>query len=74
MFAWRRTLYRHRVLLTTRTGRTFAGIVWVRRGPLLILIDAEAVDGGRQVPLDGQLVIDRANVDFVQVLPPEPPN
>lgn len=71
IFAWRRTVLRRRVLLTTRTGRTFAGVLWARRGPLLVLVDVTTNVDGRTVPVDGSVVVERTNVDFVQVLPGE---
>jgi small nuclear ribonucleoprotein (snRNP)-like protein len=68
MWAWRRTTYRQRVLVTTRTGRTFAGLLWARRGPLLVLVDVSLVgDPAAPVALDGRVVIEIANVDFVQI-------
>lgn len=69
MFAWRRTALRKRVLVNTRTDKAFRGVLWAKRGPLLVLRDVELLEAGaREIPFDGELVIERGNVDFVQVL------
>jgi hypothetical protein len=69
MFAYRRTMIHRRVLLNVRTDKAFRGILWAKRGPLLVLKDVELLEGGRPpVRLDGEVVIERSNVDFVQVL------
>lgn len=57
------------VLVTTRTDKTFRGVLWQRRSDLLVLRNAEllkARDGA--VPVDGELVILAGNVDFLQVV------
>lgn len=70
MFAWRRTASRRRVLINLKTDKAFRGVLWARRGPLLVLKGPELLEGGRQpVAMDGEVVIERANVDFLQVLP-----
>ena len=69
MFAWRRTAVRKRVLLSLKTDKGFRGVLWAKRGSLLILKDASLYEGGREpVRVDGDVVVDRANVDFLQVL------
>jgi hypothetical protein len=71
MFAWRRTALRRRVLVNLRTEKAFSGIIWAKRGPLIILRDAAILESGRPpVAMDGELLIERSNVDFIQVLPP----
>jgi len=70
MFAWRRSALHRRVLVALRTEKTFRGVLYAQRGPLLILKDVELLEHGRDpVRLDGDVVIERPNVDFVQVLP-----
>lgn len=61
---------RRRVLVNLKTGRAVRGVLWARRGPFLTLKSAELLEAGRApVEVVGEVVIERANVDFVQVLP-----
>lgn len=73
MFPWRRTALRRRVLVNLQTDKAFRGVLWAKRGPLLILKEAELFERGRPEPvrMDGEVLVERANVDFVQVLPAE---
>ena len=61
---------RRRVLVNLKTGKAVAGVLWTRRRRLLVLKDATLYEG-REAPvsIDGDVVIERSNVDFVQVLP-----
>jgi len=57
------------VIVNTRSDKAFRGLLWGRRGPYLVLRNAELLKGrGEVVPMDGEIAIDAANVDFVQVL------
>nr|BEK68847.1 hypothetical protein KPHV_60740 [Kitasatospora purpeofusca] len=68
MFAWRRTAVRKRVVVNL-DGKAFRGVLWARRGPLLVLRDAELLEAGREPQrVDGEIVVERARVEFVQVL------
>ncbi|MDT0381424.1 hypothetical protein RM572_21940 [Streptomyces sp. DSM 42041] len=69
MFAWRRTAVRKRVVVNL-ADRAFDGVLWAKRGPLLVLRDARLLEPGREpVPVDGEVVVERARVEFVQVVP-----
>ncbi len=57
-----------RVIVVTKTDRTFRGILWRRRRGFLVLHQAELLEHGKAVAMDGELVIERANLDFIQVL------
>lgn len=58
-----------RVVVTTKTERTFRGVLWQRKGTYLILRSAELLKSKSEVvPLDGELLIEASNVDFVQVV------
>ena len=58
-----------RVVVNTKTDRAFRGVLWRRRRGYLVLRNAELVKaGGETVPMDGEVVIDADNVDFMQVL------
>jgi len=57
------------VVVNTRTDRAFRGVLWRRRRGYLVLRNAELLKGrGEATPLDGEVVIDRENVDFIQVV------
>ena len=57
------------VIVTTRTGRTFRGVLWRRERGLLVLRNAELMrQGGEPTPVDGEVVIPAENVDFIQVV------
>lgn len=70
MFAWRRTATRRRVIVNLKTEKAFAGVLWAKRGPLLVLKDADLIEPQQApVKIDGEILVERSNVDFVQVLP-----
>ena len=57
------------VVVNTRTDRAFRGVLWRRRRGYLVLRNAELLGAkGATTPLDGEVVIDRENVDFIQVV------
>ena len=68
MFARRRTAVRKRVVVNL-ADKAFTGVLWAKRGPLLLLRDVEILEAGRQPQrVDGEVVIERAKVEFTQVL------
>lgn len=68
MFAWRRTAVRKRVIVNL-PDKAFSGVLWAKRGPLLVLRDAELLEAGREPQrVDGEIVIERSQVEFTQVL------
>lgn len=67
MFWWRRTALRKRVVVNL-ADKAFAGVLWAKRGPLLVLRDATLMQhGAADTPLDGEVVVERARVEFIQV-------
>lgn len=67
MFWWRRTALRKRVIVNL-DEKAFSGVLWAKRGPLLVLRDAVLMQhGAADTPLDGEVVIERARVEFIQV-------
>ncbi|MCD9196066.1 hypothetical protein [Streptomyces albireticuli] len=69
MFAWRRTAVRQRVVVNL-SDKAFSGVLWAQRGPLLVLRDVELLEAGREPQhVDGEVVVERARVEFTQVLP-----
>jgi hypothetical protein len=68
VFAWRRTAVRKRVVVNL-AGQAFRGILWAKRGPLLVLRNAELLEAGRAPqPVDGEVIVERVKVEFTQVL------
>lgn len=65
--AWR-GLVRHRVMVVHVSGRSFEGVLWARRGPLLVLRNASVSEAGVMVEADGEVVIERSHVAWLQVL------
>jgi len=58
-----------RVIVNTKTERAFRGVLWRRWWVYLVLRNAELIKGrGETVPVEGEVVILRENVDFIQVL------
>jgi small nuclear ribonucleoprotein (snRNP)-like protein len=58
-----------RVIVNTKTDRAFRGVLWRRGRGLLVLRNAELLKAkGETAPLDGEIVIESSNVDFIQVV------
>lgn len=67
-FPWRRTAVRRRVVVNL-ADKAVDGVLWAKRGPLLVLRDAKLLHAGAPpVPVDGEIVIERSRVEFIQVL------
>jgi hypothetical protein len=68
VFWWRRTAVRKRVVVNL-ADKAFNGVLWAKRGPLLVLRDAQLLEAGRDpLQLDGEIVVERAKVEFIQVV------
>ncbi|MEU1284916.1 hypothetical protein [Kitasatospora sp. NPDC005856] len=51
------------------SDKAFAGVLWAKRGPLLVLRDAELLQAGAPaVAMDGEVVVERARVEFIQIV------
>lgn len=69
MFAYRRTAVRKRVVVNLTTEKAFRGVLWAKRGPLLVIRGAELLEPGADPrPVDGEVTVERSRVDFIQVL------
>ncbi|MFE4691257.1 hypothetical protein ACFRH6_14505 [Streptomyces sp. NPDC056749] len=67
-FPWRRTAVRRRVVVNL-PDKAFSAVLWAKRGPLLVLRDVQLLEAGRPPqPVDGEVIVERARVEFVQVL------
>lgn len=68
MLDYWRTAVRHRVVVNLHSGRAFVGILWAQRGALLVLRNATMHDpGAAPSTVDGEVVIERREVEFIQV-------
>lgn len=67
MFPWRRTVL-HRRCIVNLADKAFDAVIYARRGPLLVLRDARMLTpGSSPQPLDGEVVVERCRVEFIQV-------
>lgn len=58
-----------RVVVNLRSGQAIQGLLVRQSGPLLFLAEAQLHEGQNEpVPLDGQAVVERQTVDFIQML------
>lgn len=59
----------HRVVVNLRSGTAITGVLIRQRGPLLVIADAQVHAVGEEpVHVDGEVIVERAHVDFVQAL------
>lgn len=66
---FRRYLYLRQVIVNTKSDQAFRGVLWRRRGGYLVLRQAVMLRGrGETTPVDGEVLIYRENVDFIQVV------
>ena len=63
-------LMRRRVLIVTSHDITIEGILWTRRGPLMLLKDARVfvTPGNPPTQVDGEMVIERDRIEWMQVV------
>lgn len=72
--AWRlvspwRLVKARRVVVNLRSGQAIQGLLVRQSGPLLFISEASLHEaGGNPTPIDGQAVIDRQTIDFIQML------
>lgn len=65
-----RLALRRRVVVNKHDGTALDGVLWARRGRTLVLKNALLLQTGLEpAPIDGEVLVDRDNVDFVQVRP-----
>jgi hypothetical protein len=64
----RRLMVRREVLVQLRSGSAVKGALWARKGRTLVLKSATLLEPGAEaVSMDGDVVLDRDVVDWVQV-------
>lgn len=62
-----RTVIHRRVVVNLLSGSAINGVLVRQRGPLLHLKDAQLLEQGAEpAPLDGEIVVERSQVDFIQ--------
>jgi len=58
-----------RVIVNTKTDRAFRGMLWRKARGYLVLRNAELLKPkGETAALDGEIMIESSNVDFIQVV------
>lgn len=68
--AWRRLAVHRRVVVNLYDGTSFTGILWDAPGELLVLRRATLHSRGAEpVAVDGEVVLQRVHISFVQVPP-----
>lgn len=68
MGAFRRILFYRRVIVNLiDSDVAIEGVFWRQAGPLIVIKDAVLLRPGEEpTPLDGEQVIERTRVDFIQ--------
>jgi len=60
---------RARVLVNLLDGKALDGVLWARRGRWLVLRDVTLIEPGTPpVKVDGEILVDRGRVDFIQAV------
>lgn len=64
-----RLVQARRVVVNLRSGQAIQGLLVRQSGPLLFLAEAQLHEGNSSpVPIDGQAVVERPTIDFIQIL------
>jgi small nuclear ribonucleoprotein (snRNP)-like protein len=56
------------VIVNLKTDKAFRGVLWTQHRDLLVLRQATLLEHGQETPVDGEVVVERSNVDFLQVV------
>lgn len=58
------------MIVNLKSGSAFRGVVWRHRGPYVMIRNAQLLqaDGAQPLSLDGEVVVQQRDVDFIQVL------
>jgi small nuclear ribonucleoprotein (snRNP)-like protein len=66
---WFGVVLKRRVVVNLKTGTAVSGVLLRKTGPLLIMGDCTVHEPGSEPSsAEGELVIERSNVDFIQAL------
>ena len=68
---WRPPCLLRGVVVTLKSDNetAFKGVLWRSRGSWLVLRDVSVLKGTERILVPGELVIHRANLAYIQVLP-----
>jgi hypothetical protein len=71
LFWWRPPCLLRSVIVNLKDDPTTAirGVLWSTRGPWCTFKDASLLRAGPPTPVDGEIVIHRDNIAFLQVTP-----
>ena len=57
------------VIVNTKTDKSFRGVLWSRRRGYIVLRNVSMLQPrGDAIKMDGEVMIESANVDFIQVV------
>jgi small nuclear ribonucleoprotein (snRNP)-like protein len=62
-------LRKRRVVVVLKSDNSIKGVLWGLGPRWVVLKDAAQLQGRQETPVDGEVVIERRNVDYFQVLP-----
>lgn len=62
-----RRLLRRSCVLTLHDGQSFAGLLWAADRRVVVLRNARLMAAGNEVPVDGELVVERSEIAFMQL-------
>lgn len=66
--SYRRLVLHRRVLVNLVTAKAIEGVLIRQTGPLILLKDAVLHEAGEQTQMDGEVVVERERIDFIQAL------
>lgn len=66
--SYRRLAVNRRVLVNLTTGNALQGVLWDDRGPLIVLRDVALHTAEGHSPVDGEVIVERDRIEFVQVV------
>lgn len=58
----------HSALINTKSGRTFKGVITRHINGYVIVSRAEILSDGGSTPADGEVLIPKRDVEFIQVI------
>ena len=67
MRAFKALAFYKKVLVAT-TGPTFRGILFNTKGDFIVLKNVELLEEDKIIQMDGEVIIDRNKIEFIQVL------
>lgn len=63
----RRLVVRRQVLVNLRSGRAVSGVLWARKGRVVVLKSAQLIEPGSDpLGMDGDVILDRDQIEFMQ--------